>query len=46
VGEDSHVMIAQGQLLDDFRDRLKEHNVSARVMIADVSELVKLNNTK
>lgn len=41
VGEDAHVMIARGPMLDTFRAKLREHNVSARVMIDDVSELIK-----
>lgn len=46
VGEDAHVMIAKGKLLDDFRERLRAHNVTTRLMINDVNEWVRLNINK
>ena len=44
VGEDAHVMIAKGKLLDDFRERLRAHNVTTKIMINDVNECVLLIN--
>ncbi|KAL3089768.1 hypothetical protein niasHT_020210 [Heterodera trifolii] len=41
VGEDAHVMVARGPMLNDFSDRLREQNISSRVMIEDVSELIR-----
>ena len=37
----SHVMVARGPILDDFSARLRERNISTRVMIEDVSELIR-----
>lgn len=37
----SHVMIPRGPVLDAFTVRLRDHNVSSRVMIDDVSALIR-----
>uniref|UniRef100_A0A914HQK7 ShKT domain-containing protein n=1 Tax=Globodera rostochiensis TaxID=31243 RepID=A0A914HQK7_GLORO len=41
VGEDAHVMIARGPMLDDFAGRLHEQNISLSVMIENVSDLIR-----
>uniref|UniRef100_A0A1I8BUN8 Peptidase_M14 domain-containing protein n=1 Tax=Meloidogyne hapla TaxID=6305 RepID=A0A1I8BUN8_MELHA len=41
IGEDTHVMVAKGPILDDFRNRLNKYNLTIQIMIEDVNELIK-----
>nr|CAD2199211.1 unnamed protein product [Meloidogyne enterolobii] len=41
IGEDTHVMVAKGPILDDFLNRLNKYNLNIQIMIEDVNELIK-----
>uniref|UniRef100_A0A915MWI2 ShKT domain-containing protein n=1 Tax=Meloidogyne javanica TaxID=6303 RepID=A0A915MWI2_MELJA len=38
IGEDTHVMVAKGPILDDFLNRLNKYNLNIQIMIEDVNE--------
>nr|CAD2176100.1 unnamed protein product [Meloidogyne enterolobii] len=41
IGEDTHVMVAKGPILNDFLNRLNKYNLNIQIMIEDVNELIK-----